>query len=105
MPFARDTSARTHARTRAHASLARRRPPNTNTQVGGTVPDGRINHTMCTLDHFLYVYGGSFKTAAFSDVHRLDTGGAAATITPRRTPPPHPPPHPPPRGSGPRPAE
>ena len=66
-------------------------PPRPMTQVGGTVPDGRINHTMCTLDNFLYVYGGSFKTAAFGDVHRLDTGGATIIRLPT--------------GSVPRPAE
>ena len=41
--------------------------------VGGTVPDGRINHTMNALESMLYVYGGSYKATAFGDVHRLDS--------------------------------
>jgi serine/threonine protein kinase len=41
--------------------------------VGGTVPDGRINHSLCALDKQLYLFGGAFKGVAFGDVHRLDS--------------------------------
>ena len=27
--------------------------------VGGTVPDGRINHSLCALDRQLYLFGGT----------------------------------------------
>ena len=39
--------------------------------VGGTIPDGRINHTLCPLGRELFLYGGAFKGNAFSEVYRL----------------------------------
>ena len=41
--------------------------------VGGTVPDGRINHTLCALDRTLYLFGGAFKGHSFGDVYELST--------------------------------
>ena len=32
--------------------------------MGGSVPDGRINHTMSALGTALYVYGGAYKSVS-----------------------------------------
>ena len=37
-------------------------------EVGGTVPDGRINHTLCAYNRTLYLFGGAFKGNAFGEV-------------------------------------
>eukprot|EP00966_Prymnesium_polylepis_P240404 5559337-Prymnesium_polylepis.1 len=40
--------------------------------AGGTVPDGRINHSLCALDRQLYLFGGAFKGVPFGDLFRFD---------------------------------
>ena len=42
-------------------------------QVGGTVPDGRINHTLCAYKRMLYLFGGAFKSNPFGEVYTLQT--------------------------------
>ena len=42
-------------------------------QVGGTVPDGRINHSLCAHGRMLYLFGGAFKGSPFGEVYVLDT--------------------------------
>ena len=42
-------------------------------QVGGTVPDGRINHTLCAYGRTLYLFGGAFKGTPFGEVYALST--------------------------------
>ena len=42
-------------------------------QVGGTVPDGRINHTLCAHGRTLYLFGGAFKGNPFGEVYTLST--------------------------------
>ena len=42
-------------------------------KVGGTVPDERINHTLCTVGRTLYLFGGAFKGNAFGEVYTLST--------------------------------
>lgn len=41
--------------------------------VGGTVPDGRINHTLCALGTTLYLFGGAFKGVTYGEVYTMDT--------------------------------
>ena len=49
--------ARARARAKVGASPLPKQVP-----VGGSVPDGRINHTMSALGTALYVYGGAYKS-------------------------------------------
>ena len=42
-------------------------------QVGGTVPDGRINHSLCACGRMLYLFGGAFKGSPFGEVYCLNT--------------------------------
>ena len=42
-------------------------------QVGGTVPDGRINHSLCAYGRALYLFGGAFKGKPFGELYTLST--------------------------------
>ena len=42
-------------------------------RVGGTVPDGRINHTLCCYGRTLYLFGGAFKGVPSHEVYALYT--------------------------------
>ena len=44
-----------------------------NVRVGGTVPDGRINHTLCCYGRTLYLFGGAFKGVPSHEVYALYT--------------------------------
>lgn len=57
--------------------------------VGGSVPDGRVNHSLCAHERRLYSFGGAAKGAPFSDLHCFDVDAHSwSKLTPVGTNPP-----------------